>query len=76
MNIKAIQECNQKCRIKYAHLTEEKLIQKILEVQEERKVKFKDRLTEDRLRNSLFKEGLIKELCILECGLIESGWDS
>lgn len=76
MNKNVIQECNQKCRVKHAHLAEEKLIQKILAIQEEKNVEFKDRITEDRLRNSFLKEGLIKELCIIECGLIETGWGS
>jgi len=69
-----MQKCNENCKIKYEKLDADELIKKILEVQKQKKIAFKDCYTEDRLRDSYFKNGLLSKLCILECGVIEQGW--
>jgi hypothetical protein len=64
---KDIQECNQKCRVKYSNWTEIDLRKKLLEL---------DPKENEFHIEGVPKEGLLAKICTIECGLIEQGWRS
>jgi hypothetical protein len=64
---KSIQECNQKCKAKYANWTESDLGKKLMEL---------DSKENEFHIQDVPREGLIAKICAVECGLIEQGWRS
>ncbi|WP_139225639.1 hypothetical protein [Paracidovorax konjaci] len=62
---KDVQECNQKCRAKYANWSESKLRERLLAL---------DIKESPFAMGNITKEELITKICAVECGVIEQGW--